>query len=484
MAREDLSGTEASVPNEPRIVAGTQIGEYVVEGLLGTGTFGIVYRGIQPLIGKQVAIKLLSRKYSADPAVVSRFVAEARAVNQIAHRNIIDIFSFGQWEDGRHYYVMELLAGETLAEDVEHRGGRLEPEALFPILRGLARALDAAHAAGIAHRDLKPANVFLTWDEEGRPSPKLLDFGIAKLLTDDLPRQHTTASGAAVGTPDYMSPEQCRGPDVDHRTDVYAFGVMAYQLLSGHLPFQGDTVVEVLMKHMTEAPAPPSSRGSHVPPALDAPILAMMAKRPEDRPTSLYEAVLALEESARDAGLHFPSAGDSADRHATDTAKTFVSGQQPGFERRARRPMPWALLLAIAAIGSAVAAVPFFVGSGPGPAGRAPKAGEAATVAPAEEAPPRIPPSVQLFFQGAPEGTQVLGPEDVLLGEVPGPIRLSRSDAPVVLQFVAAGYRPLRREIRPVASGTVSVRLVRVRRRRPPKVKRPGKDDLEVPTWK
>ena len=483
VAREDTPSAGAPGGSEPEIVPGTRIGEYVVEGLLGSGTFGVVYRGIQPLIGKQVAIKLLSRKYSADPAVVSRFVAEARAVNQIAHRNIIDIFSFGQLEDGQHYYVMELLAGETLDDAVQRQGGRLGPEDLFPVLRGLARALDAAHAAGIAHRDLKPANVFLTRDEEGRPSPKLLDFGIAKLLTDELPRQHTTASGAAVGTPDYMSPEQCRGPDVDHRTDVYAFGVMAYQLLTGQLPFRGDTVVEVLMKHMTEDPLPPSTQGSHVPPALDGPILAMMAKRPENRPTSLYEAVMALENAARDAGMVFPSAGESIDHNPTDTAKTFISGPQPQLSDRASPQTPWGLLGAIGAIGLAVAAVPFLIDSAPKAPTPPPPPAPASEVSKREPPPPPPDTKVHLFIAGAPEGTRVFGPDDLNLGVAPGPLRLPRSEVPVELRFEAPGYRTLRREVRPVESGTVSIRLVRVRRRRPPKSKRPGKDDLEVPNW-
>lgn len=489
MAREDTSDGHAPQLGEPPIGPGTRIGEYVVEGLLGSGTFGIVYRGIQPLIGKQVAIKLLGKKYSADPTVVSRFVAEARAVNQIAHRNIIDIFSFGQFEDGRHYYVMELLDGETLEEAIRRQGGHLRPDELFPILRGLARALDAAHAAGIAHRDLKPANVFLTRDEDGRPSPKLLDFGIAKLLTDDLPRQHTTASGAAVGTPDYMSPEQCRGPDVDHRTDIYAFGVMAYQLLTGHLPFRGDTVVEVLMKHMTEDPPPPSLKAAHLPSALDAPILAMLAKRPEDRPASLYEAVVALETAARGAGITFPS--------STDTARTFVSGPQPDLSDQGAKPAR-VLLMAVVAIGAAVAAVPLFLESDDGPAGSAmPASNEGSSgsepSAPAEFAPPPVEestpvdPTVRIYFDGLPDGTRILSADGSRLGDAPGPIRLARSETPVELRFVATGYRSRRRALRPVESTTVSVRLTRVRRKpsktAPPKASKPGKDDLEVPTW-
>ena len=172
--------------------------------------------------------------------MVSRFIAEARAVNQIRHRNIIDIFSFGQLDDGRQYYVMELLDGEPLDALIE-RDGRLPLAEAIPILRGIARALDAAHAKGIAHRDLKPENVFLGRDPTARVFPKLLDFGIAKLLAPEDGPKHKTRTGTPIGTPYYMSPEQCRGRDVDHRTDIYSFGVLAYRMLTGVLPVRRAT---------------------------------------------------------------------------------------------------------------------------------------------------------------------------------------------------------------------------------------------------
>ena len=152
--------------NDQDLSAGTEVGEYRIERVLGKGGFGVVYAAVQPVIGKQVAIKLLARKYSADQDIVSRFVAEARAVNQIRHRNIIDIFSFGQLPDGRHYYVMEYLDGEPLDTHLRTYGAMPLEEAI-PILRAIARALDAAHGKGIAHRDLKPENIFLANDPDG-----------------------------------------------------------------------------------------------------------------------------------------------------------------------------------------------------------------------------------------------------------------------------------------------------------------------------
>lgn len=292
-------------PEDDELSSGTPVGEYVVEDKLGEGAFGKVYRGRQPLIGKAVAIKLLSRKFSADPEMVSRFVAEARAVNQIAHRNIIDIFSFGHLPDGRLYFVMELLQGRTLDQVLRARGSLSVAEAL-PILRGLARALDAAHAQGIAHRDLKPANVFITTDDDGQPYPKLLDFGIAKLVRPDANTMHKTRTGAPMGTPYYMSPEQCRGEAIETRTDAYSFGVMIFQLLTGRLPFSGDSYVEILFKHMTLEPPAPSSVSAAVPPELDGIVLGLMAKTPEARPTRLLDAVRALEAAAVALGVSVP----------------------------------------------------------------------------------------------------------------------------------------------------------------------------------
>lgn len=327
-------------PEDEDLPPGTAVGEYVVGDKLGEGAFGKVYRGRQPLIGKNVAIKLLSRRFSADPEMVSRFVAEARAVNQIAHRNIIDIFSFGNLPDGRLYFVMELLQGRTLDHLLRSRGFYSVAEAL-PILRGLARALDAAHAHGIAHRDLKPANVFVTTDDEGQPYPKLLDFGIAKLVRPDAATMHKTRTGAPMGTPYYMSPEQCRGDTIDTSTDAYSFGVMTFQLLTGHLPFTGDSYVEILFRHMTVDPPPPSTVSGAVPRELDALILRMMAKAPRDRPQSLVEAVRALEAAAVALGVSVPRSlpeqpalvlGEVFDDGAVSTAFAATAPSDP--ERR------------------------------------------------------------------------------------------------------------------------------------------------------
>jgi len=315
---------------------GQIVGEYRIEAKIGQGGFGSVFKAAHPLIGKLVAIKVLSQRFSVDPEMVSRFVAEARAVNQIRHHNIIDIFSFGALEDGRHYYVMEYLEGETLDQRIRNQG-RLALSDALPILRSIARALDAAHKKGIAHRDLKAENVFLASHPDG-VFPKLLDFGIAKLLAPEDGLKHKTRTGAPIGTPHYMSPEQCHGRDVDHRTDLYAFGVLAYLMLTGVYPLDGDDYMTILMRQVHDDPPPASSHRPDLPEAVDGVLAWLMRKEPADRPATLIEAVRMLEQVANGE----PAANsDPAMRTRLATAETptsLPSLPAPVSESRTPRP--------------------------------------------------------------------------------------------------------------------------------------------------
>lgn len=276
------------------LVPGTVVGEYVISQKIGAGAFGDVYAGEHPIIGKKVAVKVLRRHVASDPDMISRLIAEARAVNKIRQINIVDIFSFGLLEDQqRHYIVMELLEGQTLG-DLLRKNGRVSIAKVIHILQGIAAALDAVHEAGITHRDLKPDNVFLTMTRDGSYTPKLLDFGMAKLMGDDV--AHRTSAGAVIGTPMYMSPEQARGKSADSRADIYALGVITHEMLTGTPPFLGDSGIDVLVQHVSEQPPPMSTICPDVPKVLDAPVLAMLAKRPGDRPATAGEAVRALVE--------------------------------------------------------------------------------------------------------------------------------------------------------------------------------------------
>jgi tRNA A-37 threonylcarbamoyl transferase component Bud32 len=486
--------------------AGEQVGEYVVTAKIGEGGFGSVFRAEHPLIGKQVAIKVLNRQYSADPAMVQRFVAEARAVNQIRHRNIIDIFGFGQLPDGRHYYVMEYLDGQPLDRYVDQRG-RLPLAEALAILRGVARALDAAHAKGIAHRDLKPENVFLAFDEQGGVHPKLLDFGIAKLLTNTMPEgskpSFKTRTGAPIGTPYYMSPEQCRGRDVDHRTDVYAFGCVTYRMLTGIYAFDGPDYMEILIKQINEEPHPPSHLVADLSAAVDAAVSWMLRKDPAERPPSLATAMRALEDAAAAAGILVPAEAiasgvqaastgpyavpgaptprsggapapvtpmrtpGSAAVHSSATADTLAAGATDASGlpataaprgRGGRTALVAVLALAVLGGGGYVAYTQLAAGGQGGGGGSGAPAAAAAIAAPAPSAPVAEDRFVELEVTGAPEGTEVLGPTGPI-GAAPGRIQLPRGEEAVLLTFRAAGYKPATREVTPRADGALAVTL-------------------------
>jgi serine/threonine-protein kinase len=264
------------------LAPGAMVGEYQVERLLGEGGMGRVYAAIHPLIAKRAAIKILRPELSHDPVAVERFVREARSVNQIGHPNIVDIFAFGTLPDARHYFVMEWLQGESLRERLER--GPLPFALALDVLDAIASALAAAHATGIVHRDLKPDNVFLAGPVGSAPMVKLLDFGIAKLLGAD-PGIDRTATGAMIGTPTYMSPEQARGELVDTRSDLYALGAVAFEVLAGEMVFHANSAAEAVARHLFEPPRPVRELRREVPDALDALITSLLAKEMTARPS-------------------------------------------------------------------------------------------------------------------------------------------------------------------------------------------------------
>ncbi|WP_437285045.1 protein kinase domain-containing protein [Sorangium sp. So ce406] len=322
-----LLPAEMCLPAEPLLETNTMVGEYRIDRKLGAGTFGEVYAGEHPLIGKKVAIKVLNRRFAAQPEAVARFVAEARAVNRIRQRNIIDIFSFGLLPGlQRHYFVMELLDGMTLGELCRQRR-RLPFPTLVPIVRGIADALDAVHEAGITHRDLKPDNVFLAAERDGTWFPKLLDFGIAKLADGE--GSEVTSTGVVLGTPQYMAPEQARGQRTGPPADIYALGVMIHRMLTGKSLFTGESAVDVMCKHASDPPPRMSSVCPDLPRELDLPVLAMLEKRAGDRPQSASKAVADLLEVARRIGLARGGAREEPGAAPASTSATWASGQMP-----------------------------------------------------------------------------------------------------------------------------------------------------------
>jgi serine/threonine-protein kinase len=264
---------------------GLKLGEYELRTRVGVGGMGLVYEGIQPLIGKRVAVKVLRPELAHSTEQVERLLAEARAVNAIRHRGIIDIFGFGQVPDGRQYIVMEFLDGQAL-DAVLAEKNQLPVQEALSLLDEVLAALAAAHGAGVVHRDLKPSNIFLVRQPDGSRYVKVLDFGLAKRSQTPTGRSAQTRTDMVVGTPEYMAPEQARGQEVGPMTDLYALGVVTFEMVTGRLPFVGTSPVDLLMKHVEARPPRPSEFISDLPPALDAFILQMLTKDPETRPNS------------------------------------------------------------------------------------------------------------------------------------------------------------------------------------------------------
>jgi serine/threonine-protein kinase len=272
---------------------GAVIGSYRLVEKIGEGGMGTVWVAEHTLIGRRAAMKLLLPAYSSNASIVQRFFNEARAVAAIADPGIVQIFDFGVHADGTAYIVMELLAGETLEARLR-RVGRLSALDAVRLVRQVAVSLATAHGCGVIHRDLKPENLFVVGDPAvtGGERPKVLDFGIAKLTGED--SKHKTRTGMMLGTPMFMSPEQCRGAGgIDHRTDVYSLGAVLFCLVVGRPPFEGEGSGDVIIAHVRDQPPVPSSLAA-VPPALDAVILRCLEKQPARRFQTMEELAAAL----------------------------------------------------------------------------------------------------------------------------------------------------------------------------------------------
>jgi serine/threonine-protein kinase len=269
------------------VLVGKQLDGYVVKRRIGDGGMGIVYEGEHPIIGRKVAIKILRPEITA--GVQARdLIAEARAASAIRHRGIIDVFGFGTIPGIGQYLVMEFLEGTPLNKIISERAPMAELE-VIALLDELLAALSAAHAAGVIHRDLKPGNIFVERDSSGTECLKVLDFGLAK--RSEVPHGSTPQTHASmiVGTPEYIAPEQAIGEAVGPQTDLYAAGLIAFEMLTRRLPFEGGSAVAWVIQHVQKEPPPPSSFVD-VHPALDALVLRLLAKEPSQRPASAEEA--------------------------------------------------------------------------------------------------------------------------------------------------------------------------------------------------
>lgn len=280
------------IEGETDPLIGTTIdGRYQVEGVLGEGGMGLVYKARHTMLGKSLAIKVLRRDVSKNEEIMTRFRQEAQSATAIGNQHIIDISDFGMLPDGSTYFIMEYLDGKDLGEIIED-SGKLDPGVVLHISMQLCRALGAAHKAGIVHRDMKPDNVHLLHRGGDENFVKVLDFGIAKVGGSS---SKLTRAGQVFGTPHYMSPEQCSGTGVDHRTDIYALGIMMYEMLTGVCPFDADNLMGILTKHLHEQAVPPRQLFPSIPEGMERVVLRAIEKDIDARYQTMEEILEDLE---------------------------------------------------------------------------------------------------------------------------------------------------------------------------------------------
>ncbi len=402
------------------LAAGTRIGKYVVERELGHGGFGVIYVGRDSGLDRDVAIKVLRSEHVSRPDIVQRFLQEARAAAKIDHPGIVTVFECGVTDDGTVYIAMELLRGETLAERLKR--GRVPIAMALGLAQQAAAALGAAHRAGIVHRDLKPDNLFLCPDRAvlGGERVKVLDFGIAKLAESARPTELATQSMMLLGTPMFMSPEQCKSSArVDARSDIYTLGCIVFELACGKTPYSGEPGELIAMHQL--APVPSARQISpDVPGTLDSLLAAMLAKAPEDRPQSMEQVEAQLEACIAD-GDHQPTR--LLESHKSPVlerrVRTVPHTAALRLPRRASRARRVAIVLgALAAIGTGVVIAIVSAGN-PRSATAAPR-DAAAVVAITAPRPPAVPPP--------PDAAVAVVPADAAI--VPG----DADDAPIVTE--------------------------------------------------
>jgi serine/threonine-protein kinase len=494
---EALSKIKKKVSEYDRLIGETLDGRYFVQKKIGEGGMGVVFAVKHAVIERPLAIKVLKREALRDSATIQRFIQEAKAASRIGHPNIVDVTDFGKTPDGMTYSVMEYVDGTTLSKVIKS-AAPLPAERAVRIASQIARALAAAHGKGIVHRDLKPDNVFIVNDPEvpGGERIKLLDFGIAKLANDDT-NDHRTRTGAVIGTPKYMAPEQCRGVPVDHRADLYSLGVMMFVLGTGRAPFVGEGSGDVLAAHIHVPPPLMSSLVQGVPPAIEELVQRLLMKAPSDRLQSAEDIIRTIDaitvQGTNPSVTPLPAmslpAMPSLPPFVTEspTKPTTLSGA--AFDKPATAPgagrqrTVLVAVLAAAAVGGVAIALSLqgsqpraakpYVSSASPPAAPSPEpepaaaAPEPAVAEPVPAAPPSVTPpaatdpasaTVELSIDSTPSGAIILR-DGAQLGVTPFHGTLPKTDAPVKLTLRKSGYKDKIVTVVPVAALDQNIKL-------------------------
>jgi serine/threonine protein kinase len=429
---------------------GTILGSYRLVRQIGSGGMGRVFIAEHTRLGRQVALKLLRSEYSGNREAVKRFFAEARAVNRINHENIIEVSDFIESPEGA-YYIMELLKGVDLRTLEDRARGPLPLARSLRIALQVCAGLGAAHRAGIVHRDLKPDNIFLT-DRSGRTDfVKLLDFGVAKLMDaalDEASMVKSTA-GVVVGTPDYMSPEQAIGEAVDARSDIYALGVILFEMIASQRPFEAQSAREIMVKHLVTPPPRPTKLRhlpETIPPALEQLILGCLKKNPVDRPQSVQEVERWLQRildglpPLSDAGLIPVSRWTRLTRD---------------------RRVWWGGVGAAVIIAGTLALVAAGRASPPaGAVGEIPAPPMIGAVA-SHAAGPKPAADVEVTFESTPEGATVFrAGSETPLGLTPFVARMAVAAEPQIFEFRRTGWKAAQKSVTLMSNATVELALM------------------------
>jgi serine/threonine-protein kinase len=445
---------ESVVQRQDPLIGQVLDGRYRVDAVLGEGGMGIVYKAVHTALNKPLAIKVLRPEVSKNEQIVARFKQEAQSASQIGNQHIIDISDFGTLPDGSTYFVMEFLNGMSLTTALER--SRFTPERTIHIAKQLCQALGAAHEIGIIHRDMKPDNVQLVERGDDEDFVKVLDFGIAKVGGT---QSKLTQAGQVFGTPHYMSPEQCAGTAVDHRTDLYAVGVMLYEMATGKVPFDADHLMGILTKHLYENPIPPHELPPpvNVPPALESVILKCLAKKPEQRYGSMNELLEDLEALERGrtpkAVVDHVSRGTLSGQGPSSTDApgriTYGVGQPEVPGQRSMKPLMIGGAVAVLLAGGVALALMGRGSDQPNvvkPAGETPNAAaptpptapQPAPAAPEQPAAPAQPP--QVTINSEPAGAEVYR-SGALLGNTPYTMPRPDPQEQVPIELRMSGYQ-------------------------------------------
>jgi eukaryotic-like serine/threonine-protein kinase len=476
---------------------------YRVVEPIGVGGMGMVFVVEHVNLPRRFAAKILTPELARHPEAIARFAVEARAVSELEHENIVGVVDYGKTDDGCVFMIMELLHGETLQARIDREPLSLEDT--VSVVIQVCRALAAAHAAGIVHRDIKPDNVFLHQRPRMRPMVKVLDFGVSKAREGTARDGRITRQGQILGSPEYMSPEASRGEEVDARADVYAVGIMLYQLLCGDVPFRHENYLKVLQMQVGHAPLAPRVLVPDLPDALERVILRALEKDPALRQPSIEELELDLAAAIPEVVERAMVAGMVSDTHRIPLQESVVAPAPPGppgppvppvppvpregttldTRRRPRRAIVialWCVALALAAAAFGLWIERRHVGGDPPPAragaqatgSRAERAERAQRAADRPEAfadgdrssPSVRPGAIHLRVDSSPRGATVTL-DGAVLGRTPIDAQMPSAHRDGQLELELGGYRTARRLIARDRDGEVRVSLQRDVRRRP-----------------